>query len=68
MKFESKIGKTKYVLEETKTPRVLKVTRVSGDGEKEFFFPKDLIVEYIAYKGGAKMFQMTKDALSEALK
>jgi len=68
MKFESKIGKTKYVLEETKTPRVLRVTRINGDGEKEFFFPKDLIVEYVAHKGGAKMFQMTKDALLEALK
>lgn len=63
MKFTAKVGKSKYELEETGDPKILKITK----GDQVFFFPKELIVEYIAYKGGAKMFELTRDALSKAL-
>lgn len=63
MKFTAKIGKTKYELEETSNPKVLKLTK----GEQVSFLPKELIVEYVAYKGGAKLFELTRDALSKAL-
>lgn len=49
MKFIARIGKTRYELEETSTPQVLKVTKL-GPGEQTFFLPRCLIVDYVCHK------------------
>lgn len=49
MKFKATIGKTKYELEETSTPQVLKVTR-HGPNEQTFFIPRSLVIDYVCHK------------------
>ncbi len=52
-KVEARLGKTRYELEETATPGVVRVTRFNSDGEKQFFFPVALILEYAVEKMNA---------------
>jgi hypothetical protein len=54
-KVEASLGRTKFELEETPTPGVVKITRRNSDGEREFFVPVSLIIEYAIGKAQAAM-------------
>lgn len=42
----SKLGKTEYFLEEQQGGVILAFTRRNGDGDKQFFVPRDLVLQW----------------------
>jgi hypothetical protein len=59
-KVQARLGKTHYELEETPTPGVVKITRFNSDGEREFFVPTVLIINYILEKMGNRFIQAVR--------
>lgn len=52
-KITTSLGKTIFELEDSDTPNVLKITRSNSDGPREFFVPRELVLEYaLQYASG----------------
>ena len=63
MKLEAKLGRTRFVLEETPSPGVLRVTRFNRDGEATFFLPKELFEAYAVSLTGNALMGLLKKAV-----
>jgi hypothetical protein len=62
-KVEASLGRTKFELEETPTPGVVKITRRNSDGEREFFVPVSLILDYAVERVQSAMTASLKKAM-----
>jgi hypothetical protein len=61
---EASLGRTRYVLSDEDTnPGVVKLTRVNSDGERDLWFPKELIAFFMAEKARRKLHPFLKEAL-----
>ncbi len=66
MRVYAELGNSKYMMEDSETPRVLRITRTNSDGTKEFFIPSDLVAEFVNVKLGSALGSLLKKVMETA--
>jgi hypothetical protein len=55
-------------MDDCPTPGMVRVVRTNSDGEREFHFPAELIVEYMSAKGSHLLMKMFADLLRDSVR